>query len=85
MVAVSEGRFRLVSRAAAGSGELYDRSIDPLEQRDIGAEQPEAFERLDALAQAYLEKPPAPWQGAPDVELDESELDQLRALGYQIE
>jgi len=85
MVAVSEGRFRLVRRAAAASGELYDRSIDPLEQRDIGAEQPEALERLDALAKAYLEKPPAPWQGAPEVELDEKELDQLRALGYEIE
>jgi len=85
MVAVSEGRFRLVHRVAAGSDELYDRSADPLEQRDIGAEQPEVLARLTGLAESYLEKPPAPWQRAPDVEIDPAELEQLRALGYQVE
>jgi len=85
MVAVSEGRFRLVHRVAAGSDELYDRSADPFEQRDIGAEQPEVLARLTGLAESYLEKPPAPWQRAPDVEIDPAELEQLRALGYQVE
>jgi arylsulfatase A-like enzyme len=85
MVAVSEGPYRLVHRAPAGTGELYDRSVDPREQRDLGEEQPEVLERLVGLAEAYLERPAAPWQTAPDVELDESELEQLRALGYAIE
>jgi arylsulfatase A-like enzyme len=85
MVAVSEGRYRLVHRAAAGSGELYDLSSDPREQRDIGAEQPETLARLTALAQGYLERPPAPWQAAPDVELEDSKLEELRALGYVVE
>jgi arylsulfatase A-like enzyme len=85
MVAVSEGPYRLVHRAAAGRGELYDRASDPREQRDIAAEQPEALARLTALANAYLERPPAPWKTAPDVELEDSELQQLRALGYEVE
>ena len=85
MVAVAEGPYRLVHRAAAGSGELYDRASDPREQHDIGPEQPEVLARLTALANAYLERPPAPWQIAPDVELEDSELQQLRALGYDVE
>ena len=72
-------------RAQAGNGELYDLASDPREQREIGAEQPEVRERLLALAEAYLERPPAPWQTAPDVELGEAELEQLRALGYVVE
>ncbi len=85
MVAVAEGRYRLVHRAAAGRGELYDRSPDPREQVDIGAEEPEVLARLTALAEEYLKRPPAPWQGAPPVELEADELEQLRALGYSPE
>jgi hypothetical protein len=33
----------------------------------------------------YLERPPAPWQAAPEVELGPAELEQLRALGYALE
>ncbi len=85
MVAVSEGPYRLVHRAQAGNAELYDLASDPREQREIGAEEPEVLGRLRALAEAYLERPPAPWQTAPDVELGEAELEQLRALGYAVE
>jgi arylsulfatase A-like enzyme len=85
MVAVAEGRYRLVYRAAAGSGELYDRGEDPREQRDIAGEEPEVLARLTGLADAYLERPPAPWEKAPEVELDPTELEQLRALGYAVE
>jgi arylsulfatase A-like enzyme len=85
MVAVSEGPYRLVHRAAAGRGELYDRAADPREQVDIGAEQPEVLARLTALAEEYLKRPPARWRDAPAVELQEEELEQLRALGYAVE
>ena len=85
MVAVSEGPYRLVHRAAAGQGELYDREADPREQVDIGAEQPEVLAKLTALAQEYLQRPPAPWQHAPAVELEGEELERLRALGYAVE
>jgi hypothetical protein len=85
MVAVSEGPYRLVRRAQAGNGELYDLASDPREQREIGEQEPEVLRRLSALAEAYLERPPAPWQTAPDVELGEDDLEQLRALGYVVE
>src|SRR5262245_29732180 len=48
MVAVSEGQYRLVHRAAAGRSELYDHAADPREQVDVGAEQPEVLARLTA-------------------------------------
>jgi arylsulfatase A-like enzyme len=88
MVAVNEGPYRLVLRAAATGprrAELYDLASDPREQRDIGDEQPEVRERLVALAEGYLERPPPEWGDAPDVELDEAQLRQLRALGYDVE
>jgi arylsulfatase A-like enzyme len=85
MVSVRQGRYRLVQRAAAGAGELYDLASDPREQVDIGAEQPDVLERLTAVAGAYLERPPADWQTAPAVELDDAQLDQLRALGYSVQ
>jgi arylsulfatase A-like enzyme len=83
MVAVREGPYRLV-RAHGAKGWLYDRTDDPTEQVDVGKEEPEVLERLQALADEYLERPPAPWQ-ASDVELDDAQLEQLRALGYEIE
>jgi arylsulfatase A-like enzyme len=84
MVSVSEGPYRLIKRSGQRRGELFDRSSDPTEQRDVGDEQPEVRARLTALVHEYLERPQA-WQNAPDVELNETELEQLRALGYAIE
>jgi arylsulfatase A-like enzyme len=88
MVAVNDGPYRLVLRAAATGprrAELYDLASDPREQHDIGDEQPDVRERLVALAEGYLERPPPEWGDAPDVELDEAQLQQLRALGYDVE
>jgi hypothetical protein len=85
MIAVSEGPFRLVLRPQAEQGELYERGVDPTDQRDIGDREPEARKRLMALAESYLQRAPAPWGSAPEVELDEAELQQLRALGYSVE
>jgi arylsulfatase A-like enzyme len=95
MVAVSEGPYRLVLRAptqAQGQqepqeqrGELYDRASDPREQHELGEREPEVRARLLGLIGDYLERPPATWQTAPDVELGEAELEQLRALGYSVQ
>ncbi len=83
MVAVREGPYRLV-RAYEAEGMLYNRSSDPREQVDVGEDEPEVLARLQAFADEYLERPPAPWQ-ASEVELDDAQLEQLRALGYQVE
>ena len=83
MVAVREGSSRLV-RAHEAKGWLYDRSDDPREQVDVAEDEPEVLARLQGFVDEYLERPPAPWK-ASDVELDDAQLEQLRALGYEIE
>jgi choline-sulfatase len=83
MVAVREGPYRLVQGFEA-KGWLYDRSNDPTEQVDVSEDQPEVLERLQAAVDDYLERPMAPWK-ASDVELDDATLEQLRALGYDVE
>ena len=65
--------------------ELYDKWEDSLEQRDLAEEQPEVAARLNELASGYLQSPPPPWgEDAPTVEIDEMQLNQLRALGYGV-
>ena len=83
MVAVREGPYRLV-RAHEAKGRLFDRSKDPREQVDVSEDEPEVLARLQALVDEYLEQPPAPWS-ASDVEIDDATLEQLRALGYDVE
>jgi arylsulfatase A-like enzyme len=88
MVAVTEGPYRLVYREA-GRGprraELYSYQPEQQETRRIDTEEPEVRRRMIELAQAYLESEPALWGDAPEVELDDAQLQQLRALGYEIE
>jgi arylsulfatase A-like enzyme len=85
MVSVSDGPFRLIRRPGAGPAELYDRSTDRYEQKDLAADRPELLARMSQLAEDYLTGPPASWSGGPDIEIDPAELEQLRALGYQVD
>jgi arylsulfatase A-like enzyme len=87
MVAVNQGRWRLMYRAGLPKqSELYDKWDDPLEQEDLAAEQPEVAEALNELALGYLKSPPPPWgTDAPVIEIDEMQLNQLRALGYGVQ
>lgn len=89
-VAVEQGGFRMVRRNQGRDGsvlieELFDRHSDPDEMRNVIGEHPEEADRLRALVDAYLDSPPSSWGvEVPTVELDEMELNQLRALGYAI-
>ena len=48
-------------------------------------EQPEVTEELKERAVGYLKSPPPPWgEDTPSVEIDEMQLNQLRALGYGV-
>jgi len=87
MVAFNEGRWRLIYRAhAPNTSELYDKSQDPREQENLADDWPEVFEDLKAKAEAYLASRPPPWgDDAPTVEIDEMQLNQLRALGYGVQ
>lgn len=86
MVAINDGRWRLIYRSATPlKSELYDKLEDPDEQRNLAEQEPEVLERLTAAAKAYLESPPPPWgDETPELELDEIQLQQLRALGYGV-
>jgi arylsulfatase A-like enzyme len=87
MVAVNKGKWRLIYRSGQPKqSELYDKGADPREQQDLAAQQPELTESLNELAVGYLESRPPPWgDDAPVIEIDEMEMNQLRALGYGVQ
>jgi arylsulfatase A-like enzyme len=84
-VAVSENGLRYVrmERPTGRLEQLFDGNQDPAELHDRLADQPEDAERMRRHADQYLAEKP-PWGEAPTRELDELELNQLRALGYAI-
>jgi arylsulfatase A-like enzyme len=86
MVAVNQGRWRLIYRAVTPErSELFDKWEDPREQRDLTEEHPEVIEDLSDKASAYLRSPPPPWgEGTTTIEIDEMQMNQLRALGYGV-
>jgi len=87
LVSVTDERMRMffpVKEPAAA--ELYDRSTDPLEKKDLAKQRPEDLETYRALAEGYLADDRPPWgTGVGIVELDELELHQLKALGYRVD
>ena len=66
-----------------GIEQLFDARVDPDELDDRAQEMPEELARLRGLADAYLQMRP-PWGESPTREIEELELNQLRALGYAI-
>jgi arylsulfatase A-like enzyme len=87
LVAVNRGKWRLIYPAAQPKqAELFDKEADPAEQRNLADEHTEVVADLTAVANSYFESRPPPWgTDAPTVELDEMEMDQLRALGYGVQ
>lgn len=72
-----------------GAGErveehLYDHAIDPGELVDLRDDAPEALERMRALADQYDRDAEPPFQVDSRLELEEIQLKQLRALGYDV-
>ncbi len=84
-VAVRDGTLRYVRVPSADAPveRLFDAGRDPRELDDRAREQPDDVARLRAIADGYLAAPPR-WGAAPRRELDELELNQLRALGYAV-
>jgi iduronate 2-sulfatase len=84
LLAVSDGSLRLYHQGGSPErDELYDLARDPREQRNLRADRPDEVARLRAIAEAHLQKGPA-WETVPQLELDEMELNNLRALGYKL-
>ena len=87
MVAHNDGRWRLIYRSASPRlSELYDKSEDPREQINLASEQAEVLLEMNESAEQYLDSRPPPWgEDTPMLELDEVQLQQLRALGYGVQ
>ena len=86
-VAVSDERWRYVMFTGPKGGireQLYDFGSDRLEGENVVLANPENAARMREIAKEYLEQEPAWEQAAPDLELDEMQLNQLRALGYAV-
>ena len=87
VVAVTEGRYRGIHYATEPEQfELYDLEQDPEEQSNAAPDHPAVAARLRARVDAHLAEAEPPWEGgAPEVELDDLMLQQLRALGYKLD
>ncbi len=84
LLSVRRGPYRLYhSPDKPDLLELYDHRSDPTEQINLAEEQPELVDELGALSESRLDDEVV-WK-ADQVELDEMQLNQLRALGYVVE
>jgi arylsulfatase A-like enzyme len=86
--AVTEGTYRyLFSRDEEMPNrireELFDAETDPAELSNRAGEEPERLARMRGVLEEKIAESPS-WGQAPKRELDEFELNQLRALGYAI-
>lgn len=82
---VVKGSYRLNYRSTEPDRiELFDRSVDPKEQRNLAVAEAEVAEDLRSEIEAFLAKPKTVWEAPPEVELSEMHQAQLRALGYVI-
>jgi len=87
LVRVADGRFSLLAGFGGdddGMVRLFDLDSDPGEQRDLAESQPDEAARLKVLVNGYLARPPVDWGAPLEVEIDELERGQLRALGYLV-
>jgi hypothetical protein len=62
---------------------LFDADEDPSELENLLGQKPEDAAALRALAAEYLARTP-PWSTPETLELNELQLNQLRALGYSL-
>lgn len=86
VIGVQEGDYRLLHDANHPENDLlFEVGSDPRERKNVAAEAPDALAKLQDRAKLYL-KGKTPWDGgAPEIELDDLSLRQLRALGYSID
>ncbi len=83
--AVEDGRYKLIRQSAPDRLQMFDLENDPTEQTNISESFPEVAARLgrDLDQTAAVEEPS--WGAPEEVEIDDMQLGQLRALGYVID
>jgi len=82
LLAVSDGRYKLIRSLAGETVLLFDLAEDPGEKQDLAAARPDLVARLEELIDRYLaiEAPAGP---RPDEDgITEEQREELRALGY---
>jgi arylsulfatase A-like enzyme len=68
------------------SAEFYDPATDPMEQTNLAVDRPEELAIYRTLTERYLADDEPPWGvAAGTVEIEEMQLNQLKALGYRVE
>jgi arylsulfatase A-like enzyme len=87
-LAIADGSRRYV-RYEDSEGEtlqehLFDASSDPSELEDRVDVDVEGLESMRALASEFESNSASPFESQPKIELDEMQLNQLRALGYAV-
>ena len=86
---VVKGPHRLNYYGALGAEpdrlELFDHAVDPLEKKNVASEQREVVAELSQEIRDFLAQPKTQWSEAPEVEIDEMRVQQLRALGYVLQ
>lgn len=86
LLSVQEGPYRLFRQTGEDQTvELYDVEKDPGETVDLAEEHPDVVARLSTDVDRYVATPEPSWGTPAVVELDEMDLNHLRALGYAIE
>jgi arylsulfatase A-like enzyme len=85
-IAIAEGTMRYVVGAETGKRveSLFDSATDPHELTNLARSQPEELQRFHEIGEQHRGQEPLWVGGTPELEIDEMELNQLRALGYQI-
>jgi arylsulfatase A-like enzyme len=91
LVAITKGPFRAfqpTDPAKKSKVEYYDHTKDPWEKRNLASAKEGGNDTLppdlEDPIQAYLALAPVQWGKPKEVQIDEMELNQLRALGYVI-
>ena len=85
--AVVDGSYRYVLSHEPRGGtreELFDATTDPAELEDLISSEAAIARSLRERALAYLQREPVWEEEVPSLELDELELNHLRALGYSL-
>jgi arylsulfatase A-like enzyme len=84
LIAIRDGGERILYREKQPDFlEIYDHASDPKEQRTLTQNPPEWVTPLKQELQRQLELP-TPWGKATEVEVDDMQRGQLKALGYVV-
>ena len=86
IVSVTEERWRMIYQGDENPLELFDKEADPAEATNVAEVHPEVASALHEKVKAYLGRDSAPWpEEAVSIDMDDMDLNQLRALGYGVQ